>query len=440
MKIQRCLKLALMLILGLSCYVAEIQAQDDSGAVPSKPQPSDSGSGSTPPPTTNAKPLPWKFLAKPMGALDAKQWNSVLTSFDCDDAPKCPMPDDDKLTDLFRATIGEKQLRKSKPIYVVLHVVQYPESAKDGSTSSQDLTGTSISDHWYLYRSSKSHYGDPKWTYEKFSGQRIYGASSVFFLFLQVNAGVVTLQNATRQVNCMIQIAKGGKTDKCGDDTKKNQAIKTDLEQRGLADALRQLPDGISDDQISSAINPGTLADLSDKLANLSLCQGGSGDHFQWLGASGISSTYARIRYEAAVVKRTPANIENLKTILGLLLPGAQASAAELCLKIAGNDVLWGAGRIDNIALPSDISIAGYSVKDASKPIQEVDRSSTQIGTTGSYNDEQLYWWDASIGIPVHTIKDLQYSDSNNTVTATQVDKQSAYAMFNLMIHPVDLS
>jgi len=438
MKIRRFLKLVLMLVLGLSCYVAEIQAQDDSGAVPSKPQHSDSGSGSTPTPTTDAKPLPWRFLAKPMGALDAKQWNSVLTSFDCDDAPKCPMPNDGKLTDLFKATIGEKQLRKSKPIYVVLHVVQYPEPAKDGSSSasSQDLTGKAISDRWYLYRSTQSHYGDPKWTYEKFTGQRIYGASSVFFLFLQINAGVITLQNATQQVGCMIQIAKGGRTDKCSGDTKKNLAIKGDLEQNGLADALKQLDEGISDDQISSAINSGTLR---TKSANLSLCEATSGDHFQWLGASGISSTYARIRYEAAVVRRTPANIENLKTILGLLLPTTHGKDLT-CLNITANDVLWGAGRIDNIGLPSDISIAGYSVKDASKPVQEADRSSTQIGTTGSYNDEQLYWWDASIGIPVHQIKDLQYSDSDNTVTATQVDKQSAYAMFNLMIHPVDLS
>lgn len=433
------LRLISMLVLSLACYVAKIDAQDDSGAVPSKPQHNDSGSAGNPASAADAKPLPWKFLAKPMGALDAKQWNPVLTSFDCDDAPKCPMPDDGKLTALFKATIGDKQLAKSKPVYVVLHVVQYPEPAKDGSSSPSGQDLTSKADQWYLYRSAKSHYGDPKWTYEKFTGQRIYGASSVYFLFLHRNAKAITLQHATQQVGCMIQIAKGGRTDKCSDD-KKNQDTKADLEKSGLANALNQLPDGISDEQISSAINSGKLANLSGTLANLSLCESGSLDHFQWSGAGGISSTYTRIRYEAAVVKRTPANVENLKIILGLLFGGVQASAAESCLKIAANDVLWGAGKIDNIGLPSDISIAGYSVKDADKPVQEADRSGSQIGNTGSYNDEQLYWWDASIGIPVHKIKDLQYSDSDNVVTATQVDKQSAYAMFNLMIRPVDLS
>lgn len=47
---------------------------------------------------------------------------------------------------------------------------------------------------------------------------------------------------------------------------------------------------------------------------------------------------------------------------------------------------------------------------------------------------------DASIGVPVHKIKDLKYSVAGNTVVASQVDRQSAYAMFNLMLYPVDLS
>ena len=76
----------------------------------------------------------------------------------------------------------------------------------------------------------------------------------------------------------------------------------------------------------------------------------------------------------------------------------------------------------------------------ADSSLKEEDRSGKQIGAVGAYNNEPLYWWDASIGIPVHKIKDLQYSDTDNTVVATQVDRQSAYAMFNLMLHPVDLS
>lgn len=365
-----------------------------------------------------------------------------MKSFDCDDAPKCPMPDDGNLNKLFADTIGK--LPKPQTVYVVLHVVRHP----DPGSSGQD-TSKVISDHWYLYRSLKHSYGDPKWTYEKFTGQRIYGASSVYFLFLHVNAGAITLQNATKQTQCMIQLAKGGPTDKCGDDTKgdtikKNQGIKDDLKDGGRTDALAKLKDKqtgadhISDSQIASAI---TSNDLATPSGDLHFCEATEQqDHFDWSsGLGGITSTYKRIRYEAAVVKRSPANVQNLKAILGLLLPGAHVKDLT-CLNLNADDILWGAGRIDNIGLPSDISIAGYSVENVDKPVQEADRSRLQIGTTGSYDDEQLYWWDASIGIPVHKIKDLKYSDSDNTVTATQVDQQSAYAMFNLMIHPVDLS
>jgi hypothetical protein len=426
-------KLAIFsLLLSVVSALAQGGAVSGTAPKPATAAPADNPPAMTPA-TGDSKPLPWKFLAKPMGALDSGTWTPFVKSFDCDDAPKCPMPDDKKLNGLFGLTIGK--LPKSQPVYVVVHVVQYPDSAR--GSSPPDLASKAISDHWYLYRSLKSHYGDPKWTYEKFTGQRIYGASSVYFLFLHVNAGAITLSNATNQVECMIQLAKGGPTDKCSDD-KKNQSIKAGLDTAGVTNALKQLPDNLSDDQVNSAI---VSNDLKTPSGDVQFCEAASGNQFDWSTQSGISSTYKRIRYEAAVVKRTPANVENLKLILGLLFP--KANAAQTCLKIAAKDVLWGAGRIGDITPPSDISVAGYSVKndeDVDKPVQETDRSSLQIGTTGSYNDEQLYWWDASIGIPVHKIKDLQYSDSDNTVTATQVDKQSAYAMFNLMLRPVDLS
>ena len=447
-----------LVIFFLFLSVASVLAQG--GAVSgTAPKPATATLADAPPTTTpatgNSKQLPWKFLAKPMGALDSNEWSVFLKSFDCNDAPKCPIPDPGRLNSLFASTIGT--LRKSQTVYVVLHVIQHPDPVPSG----QDVTKV-ISDHWYLYRSLTHSYGAPKWTYEKFTGQRIYGASSVYFLFLHLNAGVIALQNATKQVQHMIQLAKGkvdyfGTSDEIKNAQEKDRILKADLDQTTKTDdeiknipkadldkmtktyALRQVPDDISDGQVSNAI---TSNDLKTPSGDLHFCDATSGDHFDWSTQSGISSKYKRIRYEAAVLKRTPANVEDLKTILGLIFGGSQSKELA-CLNIAANDILWGAGRIDNITPPSDISIAGYAVvhdDDVDKPVQEADRSKLQIGTTGSYNDEQLYWWDASIGIPVHKIKDLQYSNSDNTVTATQVDKQSAYAMFNLMLHPVDLS
>lgn len=391
-------------------------AQNDGGAVD---QP-----GSSPTTTASAsdsKPLPWKFLAKPNGVLDATQWNPLLTSLDCNDPPKCPVPD--KLGDLLNATIGAKELMKSKPAYVVMHVVQYGSAAKDGSpVAGKDPNDISITDQWYLYRFGKAHYGDPKWTYEKFTGQRIYGASTVYFLFLHLNAGVITLDHATKQVRERIEAAHAPGLQ--GGDT--------------VAAALSQVPATISDTQLSAAIRSNAL---KVGAGTLTFCDATTGDSFQWTGDSAIASRYKRIRYEAQVQKRTPANIRNLQTILGLLFGQSHAEVA--CVKVAASDTLWGAGRIENLSLPSDITIAGYELKkdlQDNQLIPDSDRSASQLGSTQKYNDEQLYWWDASIGIPVHKIKDLQYSETDNTVTATQVDKQSVYAMFNLMLVPVDLS
>jgi hypothetical protein len=424
--------------------ILSVQALTQDGSVPGTPPKPAAATPVDSPATNDSKPLPWKFLAKPMGVLDPNdddKWSTFLKSFDCNDAPKCSMPDPGRLNKLFASTIGT--LPKSQTVYVVLHVIQHPDPGPSG----QDTTKI-ISDHWYLYRSLKHSYGDPKWTYEKFTGQRIYGASSVYFLFLHVNADVITLQNARLQVQHLIQLAKGkvnylGTHEEMKSAQDKDNIIKADFD-TAKTDELKQVPDAVSDDQINNAIRSNNLAiTLKDKsVPELKFCDATSGDQFDWSTQSGISFKYKRIRYEAAVVKRTPANVENLKTILGLLLGGTQAKELT-CLKITANDILWGAGRVDNITPPSDISIAGFAVvhdDDVDKPVQDADRSKLQIGTTGSYNDEQLYWWDASIGIPVHKIKDLQYSNTDNTVTATQVDKQSAYAMFNLMLHPVDLS
>jgi hypothetical protein len=416
---------------------------DDSGGTSSHV----TGTTPSPPPTTSAsKPLPWKFLASPMGVLDA-DWKDRLGSWGkCYDADpkKCDLPTLAQVQSLIQATVGQPDLATDKAAYVIIHVVD----------------ATSSSDHWYVYRSTKGKgaWVDPKWDYQKFIGKRIYGAPSVFFIFVHLNAKAVTLEHARLQVENMILVAQGSAPQVAATTTDENaiEVEKAAIEEQLDKDssikqslALVPLPPRESDQakkkefdaQIDAALKAGFL-NVPRSAASplkLSFCEATTGtDHFQWFGDGGVSTTYAKVRYEAAVVKRTPANIANLKMLLGLISKSAESEQA--CIRIRADDGLWGAGRIDDISSPSDVTIAGYSVDDPSRPVKEEERTKDQIGSVGAYDDEQLYWWDASIGIPVHKIKDLQYSDSNNTVTATQVSKQSAYAMFDLMLRPVDLS
>ncbi len=354
--------------LGMALCALTVSAQGQQGGV-SSAAPSSTAATTT---SANSKPLPWKFLASPMGLLKA-EW-SVSDLKDFSNPTKWNCQGDDKCTPkqvrrLVQDTIGV-DLNQVQSTYVAIHFVDY------GSGS-----GSTVTDWWYLYHSK-----DDKWTFQKFSSQRIFGSHSVLFLFVHLNV-------------------------------------------RGVSETVVQTLSEPIQKALKSGVPP------SDGKI---LCADNTSDHFTWVGNGAIVDDYAKTRYETAVVKRTPANIANLLSILKIL--GIGANAAENCQsQQTGLVHLWGVGRIDTIGLPSDVSIAGYAVNKGDA-LKDEDRASKQIGSVGAFNDEQLYWWDASIGIPVHKIKDLQYSESDNTVVASQVDKQSAYAMFNLMVHPVDLS
>jgi hypothetical protein len=303
-------------------------------------------------------------------------------NWDCKKKHDCTAKEVNKLV---RSTLGV-DLEKMPATYVVIHVVNY-------GTGSEN----SLSDSWYVY-----HSRDSKWSFQKFTSQRIYGSPTTLFLFVHLNA---------RGLSAGWENAKG-----LSEQEQNTRKLEWDALQHDSG-----IPDPVDPKQ------PPTM-----------LCADGTNTHFQWLGTGAISSDYANVHYESAVVKRTPANIANLLNILKIL--GLTAQGGQSCRSIVTNFInIWGAGRIDNIGLPSDVTISGYSTG-KNEPLKDADRSKSQIGGVGAFNDEQLYWWDASIGIPVHKIKDLQYSSSDNTVVASQVDKQSAYAMFNLMLRPVDLS
>lgn len=293
--------------------------------------------------------------------------------WDCKKASDCTQ---NQVKRLVQQTLGV-DLDRSKPTYVAIHVVDY------GGDS-----GNSLSDSWYLYHSK-----DTKWSFQKFTSQRVYGSPSILFLFVHLNT-------------------------------------------RGLTKASEDRLRSSSAAEADALIGNTVLKDSSGEVHPL--CADDTDYRFQWLGNGAVVNNYANVHYESAVVKRIPANVANLLDILKIL--GYASHGAAACVRIKTEIVnMWGGARIENIALPSDVTIAGYSTS-KDEALKDEDRSKLQIGSVGAFNDEQLYWWDASIGIPVHKIKDLQYSSSDNTVVASQVDKQSAYAMFDLMLHPTDLS
>src|SRR5439155_7756708 len=134
--------------------------------------------------------------------LDQSNWGIKFENWGkCGDADpnKCKLPSQE-VEDLVKATVGKPNLAKSKAAYVILRVTDYKNSA---------------SDHWYIYRSARANWGDPKWDYQKFVGKRIYGSPSVLFIFVHLNANAVTLEAAQQAVS---------------DAKAKNDALKSDLD------------------------------------------------------------------------------------------------------------------------------------------------------------------------------------------------------------------
>jgi hypothetical protein len=367
------------------------------------------------------KPLPWKFLASPTGTLDAK-WQDVISKdfgteakWDCKKAAPPCIPTPDQIENLVKETTGD-DIKKLKSAYVLLHVVDYDLVAQKKPA-----------DKWFLYRSRDGKWAEPRWDYQKFTGQRIYGSPSILFIFLHLNVKVVSLADATKALRDAINAAREA------------HKLNTPIPNNQIAKFVEALPADkkLSDSDFEQAVKANAFRNPSDPAQPfvVNIREQDSGEQIQWLGDYGVQSSFANVHYEAAVVKRTPANVANALSLFKIF---AQ-SRLDFVAVPSQKGIVWGAGRITEVGLPSDISVAGYS-QAADQPLAEEERSTKQIGAVGAYNDEQMYWWDASIGIPVHKLKDLQYSSSNNTVVAREVDRQSAYAMFNLMPHPVDLS
>lgn len=52
-----------------------------------------------------------------------------------------------------------------------------------------------------------------------------------------------------------------------------------------------------------------------------------------------------------------------------------------------------------------------------------------------TYDDEGLYHWDVSVGVPVKSVKELQYSSTDGSVTAKEISRLNAYGFFD--VYPV---
>lgn len=337
------------------------------------------------------KDLPWKTVATPQGVLQAATYIDKLREFA---DPAKFRQTKNTVEDILNRTVRtlSSPILKQRDLYFAIHVVEFADIVQSTDPANPGGTAKVKSEAWYLYHKGIS--------FAEFTEHRIFGSRDIVVLFLHVNAKGLT-SAVLEETNCP-SLDKAPESLRCTQEERKKDATNRAL------------------------LNGGMLVDPANSLKLAAL------------GDGAVDSAYALVHYEAAVVKKAATNMQNLLSILKIFGFIAEAEMTGRRRVQTEGVIVWGSGAVTETTVPSDVHVVGYGLA-ADSPIVGTSKDALKLGSEQVFDNEGRYWWDASIGIPVHKIKDVQYSSSDNTVAAKQVDKQSAYAMFNIMLRPIDL-
>jgi hypothetical protein len=135
--------------------------------------------------------------------------------------------------------------------------------------------------------------------------------------------------------------------------------------------------------------------------------------------------------YRFEVEKKTPAYINDLLGLAGLansILGGGNAKAA-----LAAPPEDW--FGVANLTF--DYKVADIT---ATPKLTRLDQVTIEdMGRAQKFDNEGKYFVDFSVGVPVRKISELEFSSTNNTVTANEIDKTKLFAFVNLYAIPVDI-
>jgi hypothetical protein len=131
-------------------------------------------------------------------------------------------------------------------------------------------------------------------------------------------------------------------------------------------------------------------------------------------------------RYEIDITSKEPANIQHLFALAAAYLPAPQQAATE---KISVTNY-GGMANFDVRYVPSDISVTPFIMQ--GDPDRPAETMRTGVGDSVVFDDEGYYYWDASVGIPIRKMGQLEFQNVNNTITAKEPDKRTAFALLDL--------
>lgn len=137
------------------------------------------------------------------------------------------------------------------------------------------------------------------------------------------------------------------------------------------------------------------------------------------------------IKYKLNINQQVPTPIQNALQLAATVLGGGGPKAE---VAPTTKDI-WGARLMLVRYSASDLIVQVNAVTpDADLQIKEQNKDYSK-----KYDNEGRYLWDVSVGMPVTSIKELEYKVDNSVVSVKQVDRQNAYGFLNIFPRPVDL-
>ncbi|MGJ5814534.1 hypothetical protein [Paludibaculum fermentans] len=153
-----------------------------------------------------------------------------------------------------------------------------------------------------------------------------------------------------------------------------------------------------------------------------------------------VPEDIARLTQFMASKKKDPAWLTHVLDVLGLAKFAQGAQGTELNpVRVA----LYGMGQMPDIPVPSDMWVqAGISIiRDADWRTVGADPNTLFTPVTGEteVDNEGKYWFDASIGLPVKKVDELEYVRADNRLQTREVAAESILGLANFIPHKIDI-
>lgn len=334
---------------------------------------------------------------------------------------------------LIERTLGAASLGKDST--VMIHVLRWKDD------------GTLDKHKWFLYRDGTN-------SQEEFTGLRIYGHHKVSLLYVHLNAKAATATEARRYtaVNQMFNslFARFGMNEAgTRDRIELLNCIAADpaFVNRGPADVAMGCPKVKPEMPPAQTVTDSELEDLLNNLKNqfagthsemiagrLAImptysagkeCTAGTGLSVDIGGGPAVSfgdycvaPNFLKVGYRVVAKAKLPSALSNL---LELIQPQSGFRVDALQVQSVA---LWGGEQMNITSVPSDVKVTPIAND------KELD--------SRTFDNEGLYFWDISVGLPIKSIKDTTYDSTAQGFSAKKVSRQNLYAMFNVFPIKVD--